>query len=470
MKKQSLLGLMMITVMGLTSCSSISFPSFTPSAAEKPAPSAHTGTYNTALWEGGPTDVWSKLEQQSSAKLTAMQNDTADPEQKAWIQLALISKHNSTNTPQLARALIAWREQNPGHPANTLLPSDTTLNQLQTTPPPQHIAILLPQHGPYASSGQTVREGFLNAYYANLSKMGNQSVKFYDTATSNDMAALYQQAISEGADFIIGPLTKENVQQLSRSGSFNAPTLALNYTDISWGSLPTNFYEFGLLPEDELTQMANRARSDGSSRAIVIAPATAWGKRMVSAFSNRWESAGGNIQQTWYYSANTNFNQEIAKLLNVNPNTDKQLSREGNDKATLEKQRRHDFNVIFIFAQSQEAHQIIPLLRYYYANDVPIYASSSVYSGSPNPTQDVDLNGVIVCDTPWNREIAHAGKGSGNRLNAVGQDAYLLSQTLPRLTALPNFPMYGSTGALVLSSNHQIHRRVPCTAIQNGLF
>ncbi|TAK78445.1 MAG: penicillin-binding protein activator, partial [Gammaproteobacteria bacterium] len=265
----------------------------------------------------------------------------------------------------------------------------------------------------------------------------------------------YQKALSEGADFVIGPLTKEDVQALNRSGSFSVPTLALNYTDISWGSLPTNFYEFGLLPEDEVTQMVTRARSSGS-HAIIIAPNTTWGKRLVSAFSNRWQSAGGSIQDTWYYAANTNFNQDIAHLLNVNPDTDSA-------------QRRHDFDVIFLFAQPQEAHLIVPLLRYYYANNVPIYATSSVYSGTPNPAKDMDLNGVIVCDTPSSRQAAQGG-ASSNRLSAVGQDAYLLSQTLPRLSELPNFPMYGATGALILSSNHQIHRHVPCTMIQNGLL
>jgi hypothetical protein len=392
-----------------------------------------------------------------------MQSNLDDPVKRAWIQLALINKRNSTNTPQLVRELLAWREQNPNHPANQLLPDNSTLDRLLTMPPPSKIAVLLPLQGSYGSSGQAVREGFLNAYYKNMSKVGKQTVKFYDTSTTQDIAALHQHAMLEGADFVVGPLTKSNVQQLSQTGPFTYPILALNYTDTR--SLPANFYEYGLLPEDEVTQVADRARQRGLSRAIIIAPQSAWGNRLVTAFSNRWQAAGGKIQQTWYYTKQTNFNAEIAGLLNVNPNADKDLMKTNNDKTVLEQQRRQDFDVIFLFAQPQEARTIVPLLRYYYANNVPIYATSAVQS-STHANNDVDLNGVTVCDIP------NAGGGndgmSSNRLYAVGQDAYLLSQALERLIMLPNFSIYGTTGALTLSPSHQIHRRLPCTTIQNG--
>ena len=456
----------MITLLGLTNCASHS-ASFTSPTARQPA----TSGINMSLWQGNPADVWDKLQHTPPSKLAAMQSETQDPVQKAWVQLALISKRNSVNTPQLAQELITWRSQNPSHPANQLLPDNAALTQLQSLTPPQKIAVLLPQSGTYESSGQTVREGFLNSYYANLPKTGKQSIKFYDTSATQNMTTLYQQAVADGADFIIGPLVKEHVQQLSREGAFNSPTLALNYTEAGWRSLPTNFYEFGLLPEDEVSQIADQAHAAGSSRAIIIAPQTTWGNRLVSSFSTRWKANGGNVQETWYYPANADFNKEIARLLAVNLKVDKQLMKEGSDKETLEKQRRHDFDVIFLFAQPEQARVIVPLLRYYYAADVPVYASSSVFSGKPNPAKDVDLNGVIVCDIPWTKKIVRSTSPDDiqtGRLYAVGQDAYLLSQTLQRLERLPNFPIYGTTGALTLSSSQQIHRRLPCNVLNNG--
>jgi outer membrane PBP1 activator LpoA protein len=276
------------------------------------------------------------------------------------------------------------------------------------------------------------------------------------------MTGLYQQAFNDGADFIVGPILKDNVQQLS-SGSFTIPVLALNYTDVNW-SLPSHFYEYGLLPEDEAAQIADRAHEAGHSRAIIIAPKNAWGNRMVAAFTPRWQADGGSVQDSWYYTPGGKYNKEVAQLMKVNPVDGRQPGTQ---------QRRQDFDVIFLFSQPQDSHAIVPMLRYYYVGNVPIYATSAVYSGKPNPTRDVDLNGVIICDIPWSMRVAQSASGDSvqsDRLYAVGQDAYMLSQSMQRFSQLPNFPIYGKTGALVMSSTHQIHRRLPCVPVRNGLI
>ncbi|HLB57220.1 MAG TPA: penicillin-binding protein activator, partial [Gammaproteobacteria bacterium] len=152
-----------------------------------------------------------------------------------------------------------------------------------------------------------------------------------------------------------------------------------------------------------------------------------------------------------------------ANLLHVNRKEDREKMQEDNTRASLEQQRRHDFDVIFLLAQPDKAREIVPLLKYYYADNVPIYSTSAIYSGSPAPQKDVDLNGVYFCDIP----AVLLGR-TGNRLFAVGQDAYLLSNQLPRLAKLPNFPLYGETGALTLTSKQQIYRRLPWTQMHAG--
>lgn len=448
----------LVSAITLSGCSSVSMPSL---------PGSVSSSQHTSIFRENKNSHWHELQRSSSAKLMQLQNTTTDPTEIAWIQLALINKRYSTNTQQSIQELIAWREKYPSHPGNQLFPDTKTLHSLMAQPGSNHIALLLPLHGTYASSGQAVRDGFLNAYYAKLSSGNKQTVSFYDTAGPKSMTALYQQAVSEGAVTVVGPLLKENVKQLLQRGSFPIPTLALNYTDIYFGSLPTNFYQFGLLPEDEASVMADRAAQAGLSKAIIIAPNTPWGNRMRSALSSQWQSLGGHVQETMSYGARANFNQDIAKLLRINAQADKQLMKRDNNKHILEQQRRHDFDVIFIFAKPEAARVIVPLLKYYYVNDVPMYASSSVYSGKPNPEKDMDLNGVTVCDIPHNLQRAQA-EGQGNRLYAVGQDAYLLSQTLPRLASMPNFSIYGATGSLTLSSKQQIHRRVPCVRFNHG--
>lgn len=463
----NMLFVLCITVATLCMCSCASTSS--KQADELSEISAPPVTHHTAIWSGNTTQVWHHLIQQSSAKLSELQQTDKSESERAWIELALVAKRHSTHTTQLAQQLIAWRERYPQHPANALLPNNEALLSLENSQQPQHIAVLIPEQGKLSKAGQAIKEGFLNAYYAHLQNNEKQTVKFYDTTKSPHIASVYQQAILDGADTIVGPLSKVNVQELSSVGSITAPTLALNYTD-NQTTLPRQFYEFGLLPEDEATQIAARAKAAGYKRAIVIAPQNTWGHRLVTALAMHWEHGGGQIQETWFFSKQSDFNVEVANLLQSTPVTKQsshQKSRAVSDSTT---QRRQDFDVIFIFAQPQDGRAIIPLLKFYYAGHTPIYASSSIYTNNHHLETNTDLDGVTVCDIPWNTRTTrqHPDPVQDDRLYALGQDAYLLSQNLQRLNQLPRFPVYASTGALVLTKQQQIHRHLPCTTIING--
>jgi len=332
------------------------------------------------------------------------------------------------------------------------------------TPIPKHIALLLPLQGPLSSQGQTVRDGFLNAYYE--SPLHNQqTISFYDTSKNSNTAALYQQALQEGADIIIGPLAKSNVQTLLKQGVFPITVIALNYTD---GRLPSNFYEFGLSPIDEAQQMADRAQQTGHSHALIIAPQNEWGQRIAKPLIARWQALNGKISDTYFFTPNSNLSEGISSLLHVNEKEDHDKMQENNNKAYLELQRRQDFDVIFMIAQPETAREIVPLLKYYYAATIPIYASSAIYSGVPDPQKDSDLNGVYFCDIPWTLANTNKDGAHHNRLYAVGLDAYLLSHTIPQLAYRPNVPVYAATGALTLSPAHKIYRQLPWTKMHDG--
>ncbi|MFL9708794.1 penicillin-binding protein activator, partial [Aeromonas veronii] len=98
-----------------------------------------------------------------------------------------------------------WKRSIPQHPALTAMPAG--LGQLLSTElsVPLQAAVLLPLSGNLASQGQAIQYGILMSYKQSGSEL---KVKFYDTQ-SKGIAPLYQQAVAEGADMIIGPLLKE---------------------------------------------------------------------------------------------------------------------------------------------------------------------------------------------------------------------------------------------------------------------
>lgn len=461
-----------LLTIGLSSCSHFHFSDNTSSL---PPPSASNGT-NTALtadhsiWQANTQTTWNKL--QYIPLKTLENSQTTDPTMTAWINLAIISKRYSTNTSQLTQQLIAWRQQNPSHPANQLFPDNATLENLQKQSPPHHVALLLPLQGPYKLSGQAVREGFLGAYYkASAKNQPAATILFYDTSNNPNILALYQQAVTEGADVVIGPLLKDNVQTLINQGNITTPVLALNYTDIGFSSLPTNLYQFGLSPNDEAQQLADKAKEAGLSRAILIAPKSEWGESVAKTLTARWQSLGGSITDTFFFSSESNLTAEIPRLLHIDPHADQLQMKADNNKQALQQQRRQDFDTIFLLAPPVTARQIVPLLRYYYIENTPIYSTSVIYSGMLSPQKDGDLNGVIFSDTPWTLQIAKTPPKHAlftNRLYAVGRDSYLLSQNLNRLTKLSNFPIYGATGALTLTPQHQLYRRLAWTKFNEG--
>ena len=414
-------------------------------------------------------DIWNRLQHTSIPHLQTALSESKDKINSGWLKLALISKQYSTDTTQLVNQLLSWRVDYSNHPGNSLFASNAELNTLLNTPPPKHLGLLLPLQGTFAPQGQAVRNGFLSAYYEALAKNHQQqTVSFYDTSATQDMRALYQRAITEGVDMIIGPLTKDNVQNLASQSEFTVPTIELNYTDLWVGSLATNLYQFGLSPQDEAQQVADKAHQAGTTRAIIIAPQNDWGQRTTRALVSRWQANGGTVAETYYFAANADLTQDVATLLHVDTKSDTAKTREHKTKDVLEQQRRHDFDVIFLLAQPAKARQIAPLLKFYYVENIPIYATSSIYEGKPQPTKDTDLNGVYFCDIPWTLLSLSKGSVHADRLYAVGRDAYLLSHELPRLMQLPNFPIYGATGALTLNSQHQIYRRLPWTKMHDG--
>lgn len=416
-----------------------------------------------------PTTDWNTLQHTSIAKLNTELLQSTDPVTNAWIRLALISKQYSNNHLPLIQQLKHWRAMNPDHPGNSLFPDDSTLSALEQTPPPQHIALLLPMQGQYGKQGQSIRDGFLSAYYASSTKLSaEQTVAFYDTS-NHPISEVYKQAITDGADIIVGPLTKAHVQTLAAQNDLKATILALNYTDNQ--TLPNNMYEFGLSSKDEAMQAAEAAHDAGLSNAIIIAANDEWGQRTSAALISEWKAFGGNITETYYFSSSSNLTQDIANLMHVDRKSDHLHMLEDNNKELLMGQRRQDFDVVFMISQPPEARAIVPLLNYYYASNVPIYSTSAIYSGAPMPQKDADLNGVNFCDIPWivYDAGAHLAKNLRyNRFYAVGRDAYLISLQLPRLQQLPNFPIYAGTGALSMGPEQQIYRRLSWATIHDG--
>jgi outer membrane PBP1 activator LpoA protein len=344
------------------------------------------------------------------------------------------------------------------------------------------IAILLPQSGPLSGAGQSVLDGFLTAYYQ-LPPRARPRLRIYDTAAARSMAGLIARATRAGANFIVGPLTRANVAAAAADGAPRPPLLALNFLPHGTDA-PQRFYQFALSPTAEARMVARRVLADGHRVGIAIVPAGQWRTRVLAAFRQQFQAGGGRLLATARIDLSQNdYAAQITHVLLIN-----QSYRRLRDLQWLlgmplkfVPRRRQDIQFIFAPAPASAERQIVPELRFFYANGVPTYSTSDAFV--PDPTANENLDGLRFLDMPWMfggplpdavraaaRQAWPAGGPDLGRLFAFGFDAYHLTVALLKGRVGPDgrIDPNGLTGRLRLGPGGHIHRGLIWAQLENG--
>lgn len=430
-------------------------------------------------------DIWRALALLTERALQQLRTAPAPDELSGWMELVQISKVHQLSPTRLKEQIFLWRQRYPSHPVSETLLSALTKREAKDVAYPDHVALLLPLTGKFAQHGQALRDGFLAAYYTRRPNQ-NQTIRIYDVGEDPQNAGeIYQQAIKEGAQFVVGPLHKQSVYQISQLDELPAPTLALNYLPDGEQQIRSNLYQFGLLPEEEARQVAERTWLDGHVNAAVLVPAGTWGERIYTAFKERWELMGGRIVELQRYdTGKRDYATPIRMLLNVDDSRRRYQRVATTVKRTIKftPRRRQDIDFIFLAAKPRQAQQIRPLLEFHHATQVPVYSTSHVFTGRLNQERDRDMDGIIFGDMPWvlDGNITHRGmrpeienyiSKQGNilqRIYALGIDAFNIIGALNTLRAYPYERYDGETGSLSLDNQLRIRRQLTWVKFRSG--
>jgi len=345
--------------------------------------------------------------------------------------------------------------------------------------PAAHVALLLPVSGRAAAAAASVRDGFMTAYYQAPANE-RPHVRIYDTGTLSIAEAL-KQAHEQGAEFIVGPLTREDVTAAAEYAGARAPMLALNYLPTDH-PVPADLYQFALSPEDEARLAAHRVLDDHHKRGVAIVPAGDWGARVLAAFKQELTAGGGELLASAQIdAARTDFSPAVIEVLRINESAArwKRLESVLGTKLQFEPRRRADIEFIFSPAQAATERLLRPQLRFHYAGDIPTYATSDAFD--PDLRANDDLEGLMFPDMPWilggdfadavraaAREAWPNGSPYRGRLFAFGFDAFRLAQALPRHGAAGSVGLEGLTGRLSLDSDRHIRRELNWAQVHNG--
>jgi len=391
--------------------------------------------------------LWNSL---SAQKLDKLQN-IASPDNIAtgWLELAMLDK--VSHQERVLEDIADWHQRFPNHPASqNIVPQ--VIKYLNTVSiRPKQIALLLPAPtDKFGEPATAIKNGLLAAAKVKQ-KYQPPEIIVYNINADNVLAE-YKKAVDAGAEVVIGPLLKSNIGILAAE-KLTVPTLALNH--VAEIGITKNLYQLGLSPEDETLEVVKRVWADGHRSAIILTPDGSWGEGLLNVFSSEWEKLGGQLVTHVY---GQDFEYSMRRKLDTFKKVD----------------------MVFMVAP-QHARKFVPLIVSELGNKVPIYSIARVYSGTPNPELDNNLNGVIFVDIPWVLQPdANAAKMQAdlaqsqpeeikkfNRLYALGVDAYNIGVQLKHLEKQQ---WQGQTGQLHLDENGIIHRKqLPWAHFVNGL-
>lgn len=424
--------------------------------------------------------IWQLLSRLNAAQLQTLASNAADYQLRGWIELARVNRGNQASLRGQLDAIAQWQRIWAQHAAVNVLPTALLDLSLLWEQRPRQIALLLPIQQP---AGLAIQEGLLSAYYLALEETREvPGITVYDTSNASDISPLYNQALEEGADLIIGPLNKTFVNRLHREEQLPVPTLALNYADSNEQG-PANLFQFGLAPEDEISQAAEIARQLGYHNAAVLTPNSADYDRLQAIFAQTWQNLGGQLVSRTSFVGDGDYAEVVKRLMAIDSSearAERLLEILPRSNMEFIPRRRSDVDFIFLIANPRQGRQIKPTLSFYFAEDVPVFALPSIYDGQNNQSANQDLNGIIFTDAPWlldrdnsERRLTDRSlrtvQGPLQRLRALGVDSYRLHARLSQFEngALGLIP--GVTGELSITMDRRIHRRLQPAHFENGI-
>ena len=379
--------------------------------------------------------------------------------------------------------------------ANTDAGADATTTQPQTTDgvasPSQASVSDLTNDTPAQPEAAAVQPT-APAQPATASAPANPSaeLKIYDTS-SQPLNQILAQVQQDGASIVVGPLLKNNVEELMKS---NTPlnVLALNQPE-SVQNLANVCY-FALSPEDEARDAARHIREQGKQAPLLLIPRSALGDRVANAFAQEWQKLGGGVvlQQKFGSTAELKMgvNGGSGISLTGSPVASSVPAQPGvtiggltipaapSDAQITGGSGRVD--AVYILATPEEIAFIKPMIamRNGSQSGATLYASSRSAQGTAGPDFRLEMEGLQYSEIPMlaggNEPLMQQALSAVRndyslaRMYAMGVDAWSLANHFSQMRQVQGFEINGNTGALTATQDCVINRKLSWLKYQQG--
>ena len=342
---------------------------------------------------------------------------------------------------------------------------------------------------PAQPAEQTAQPAAQTPPVATTSANPGAELKIYDTS-SKPLDQVLAQVQQDGASIVVGPLLKNNVEELMKSNT-TLNVLALNQPEQVQNR--ANICYFALSPEDEARDAARHIHEQGKQAPLLLIPRSTLGDRVANAFADEWQKLGGGIVlQQKFGSASelrAGVNGGAGIALNGSPvsaslpqqqsvtigglsipapPTDAQISGGGKVDAA------------YIVATPQEIAFIKPMIamRNGSQSGATLYASSRSAQGTAGPDFRLEMDGLQYSEIPMlagsNPALMQQALSTVRndyslaRLYAMGVDAWALANHFTQMRQVPGFELNGNTGDLTATQDCVINRKLSWLKYQQG--
>lgn len=305
-------------------------------------------------------------------------------------------------------------------------------------------------------------------------------LKIYDT-TTQPMSQLLAQVQQDGATIVVGPLLKDNVEQVIKSNT-SLNVLALNQPEKIENRV--NICYFALSPEDEARDAAHHIHDQGKQTPLLLVPRGALGDRVVNAFANEWLKLGGG----------TVLQQRLGSTAELGGSVNSGISLSGTPVSTLPSAQdsalgspsdvpvssTSGVDAAYILATPEQIAYVKPMiaLRNGSQSGVTLYASSRSAQGTSGPDFRLEMEGLQYSEIPMlagsnpalQQQALAAVRNDYSlaRLYAMGADAWSLANHFSQMRQVPGFELNGNTGDLTATQDCVINRKLSWLKYQGG--
>jgi outer membrane PBP1 activator LpoA protein len=238
--------------------------------------------------------------------------------------------------------------------------------------PPSRIAIILPfSTAPQISN--SLLDGFLSSYF-NFKQENTLSILSVDS--SSEIEDIFNDLDNFQPDFIIGPFAENRITVLLQQYN-SLPFLVLNQASDDYRNMNGNAYFFRNDLSNELSAL--KPIMNSGQNGILFVPNNAYGDRISSLLEiNNYLTESSKLISFEYESDSINqldmindallIEQSNARLQRLNANLARNIS--------FVPRRRNDIDFLMVFGQRRDLTNLIPQIKYSFANDLQIFTLS----------------------------------------------------------------------------------------------